>query len=145
VTKNPDQATYAYGTIVTLTAIADPGWTFSHWSGDLTGSANPVQIMITSDMSVTATFVSGCATAGYTGNYCAADVYPNNGDGIWDYLDDGDCAIDISDLGELLPNYGVTSGATREDGDVYPPGVGDGAVDISDLGELLAQYGDDCN
>ncbi|UCF12670.1 MAG: DUF2341 domain-containing protein, partial [Thermoplasmatales archaeon] len=41
VTKNPDQATYTYGTIVTLTANADPGWSFSSWSGDLTGSTNP--------------------------------------------------------------------------------------------------------
>ena len=73
------------------------------------------------------------------------DIYPNNGDGVWDYADDGDCATDISGLGELLPNYGMTSGATREDGDVYPVGSGDGAVDISDLGEVLAQYDDNCN
>ena len=73
------------------------------------------------------------------------DIYPNNGDGVWDYAADGDCIIDISGLGELLPNYGMTSGATREDGDVYPVGSGDGAVDISDLGEVLAQYDDNCN
>ena len=29
VTNNPDQATYHYGDVVTLTATADPGWTFS--------------------------------------------------------------------------------------------------------------------
>ena len=89
--------------------------------------------------------VEGCPNAGGSGNYCAADVYPNNGDGAWNYADDGDCVIDMGDLGELLPNYGVTSGMTREDGDVYPVPAGDGAVDMSDLGELLAQYGDDCN
>ncbi|MHA2429383.1 MAG: InlB B-repeat-containing protein, partial [Candidatus Hermodarchaeia archaeon] len=38
VSKNPDEATYTYGTVVTLTAAADAGWTFSSWSGDLTGS-----------------------------------------------------------------------------------------------------------
>jgi hypothetical protein len=86
-----------------------------------------------------------CPNAGGSGNYCATDVYPNNGDGSWNPADDGDCIIDLSDLGELLPNYGITSGMTREDGDVYPPGAPDGAVDLSDLGELLAQYGDDCN
>jgi hypothetical protein len=86
-----------------------------------------------------------CPNPGDSGNYCTADVYPNNGDGVWDPNDDGDCIIDLSDLGELLPNYGATSGMTREDGDVYPVPDGDGAVDISDLGELLAQYGDNCN
>ena len=87
----------------------------------------------------------GCAEPGVSGNYCMADVYPSNGDGSWSFADDGDCVIDLSDLGELLPNYGTTTGMTREDGDVYPPGAGDGSVDLSDLGELLAQYGDDCN
>jgi len=33
VTKAPDQATYHYGTGVQLTAAADPGWTFTGWSG----------------------------------------------------------------------------------------------------------------
>jgi hypothetical protein len=87
----------------------------------------------------------GCPNPGASGNYCLADVYPNNDDGVWDYADDGDCAIDASDLGQLLANYGTTTGMTREDGDVYPPGAGDGAVNASDLGELLAQYDDDCN
>jgi hypothetical protein len=41
VGKDPDQATYHYGDVVTLTATADPGWTFTGWSGDLSGSANP--------------------------------------------------------------------------------------------------------
>ena len=89
--------------------------------------------------------LSDCPNPGTSGNYCLADCYPNTGDGIWDYAVDGDCIVDMSDLGQLLPNYGTTTGMTREDGDVYPPGVGDGAVDMSDLGELLAQYGDDCN
>jgi hypothetical protein len=86
-----------------------------------------------------------CPNAGASGNYCDADIYPNDGDGIWNYDEDGDCVIDMSDLGELLSHYGMTSGATREDGDVYPPEAGDGAVGTSDLGELLSQYGDDCN
>jgi uncharacterized repeat protein (TIGR02543 family) len=146
VTADPNQPTYTYGQIVTLTAIPDPNWAFDSWSGDLSGSNNPDQITITGNMSVTANFVAeGCPTPGFSGNYCMADIYPNNGDGVWDYAVDGDCIIGLSDLGELLPNYGMTSGATREDGDVYPVGAPDGAVGLSDLGELLAQYGDDCN
>ncbi len=36
VDKNPDKgAHYHYGDLVTLTAVADPGWGFVGWSGDL--------------------------------------------------------------------------------------------------------------
>ena len=56
VTKNPNQATYPYGTVVQLTATADTGWTFSSWSGDLSGSANPVSITMNGNKSVTAHF-----------------------------------------------------------------------------------------
>jgi len=55
VTKDPDQPTYTYGTEVNLTAIADPGWAFSEWSGDLTGSENPTTITMDSDKIVNAT------------------------------------------------------------------------------------------
>jgi len=54
--KNPDQATYTYGTSVQLTATADHGWTFSHWSGDFTDSTNPDSITMTSNKTVTANF-----------------------------------------------------------------------------------------
>jgi hypothetical protein len=94
---------------------------------------------------LTVTYTTACPNPGTSGNYCAADIYPNNGDGVWNDADDGDCMINSSDLGQLLASYGTASGATREDGDVYPPGAGDGAVNASDLGEVLAQYNDDCN
>jgi len=56
VSKDPDQAIYAYGTTVQLTATADHGWTFSHWSGDFTDSTNPDSITMTSNKTVTANF-----------------------------------------------------------------------------------------
>ena len=51
---------YSVGNVVTLTANADPNWTFSGWSGDLSGTTNPVTITLTGDKVVTATFVSTC-------------------------------------------------------------------------------------
>ncbi|MFQ5805765.1 MAG: hypothetical protein ACE5I3_04865 [Phycisphaerae bacterium] len=54
---------------------------------------------------------------------------------------DADCDVDLSDLAELLSNYGMTSGATYEDGDLD----GDGDVDLTDLAMLLAVYGNNCN
>jgi uncharacterized repeat protein (TIGR02543 family) len=56
VGKDPDQTSYHYGDEVELTATADTGWTFDHWSGDLTGSDNPATITIDEDKTITATF-----------------------------------------------------------------------------------------
>ena len=39
VAKAPDQATYHYGDVVTLTATADAGWTFAGFTGDATGGS----------------------------------------------------------------------------------------------------------
>jgi uncharacterized repeat protein (TIGR02543 family) len=56
VTKNPNQATYPYGTVVQLTAAPNTGWTFVSWSGNLSGSTNPTSITMTGNKSVTAHF-----------------------------------------------------------------------------------------
>jgi len=56
VNKNPNQTTYPYGTIVQLTAIPEPGWTFNHWSGDLTGNSNPENITMNSNKTIIANF-----------------------------------------------------------------------------------------
>jgi uncharacterized repeat protein (TIGR02543 family) len=56
VTRSPDKATYNDGDTVQLTATAAAGWTFSGWSGDLTGNTTPVSITMNANKSVTATF-----------------------------------------------------------------------------------------
>lgn len=56
VTKSPDLPTYPHGSVVTLTAAADAQSSFVNWSGDATGSANPVQVTMDSNKSITATF-----------------------------------------------------------------------------------------
>jgi probable HAF family extracellular repeat protein len=53
----------------------------------------------------------------------------------------GDLQVDLSDLTILLSNYGTTSGATLEDGDVEG---NDGDVDLNDLTVLLANFGATC-
>ena len=56
VTLNPPGGVYYGGTVVKLTATANPGFAFAGWSGDLTGTANPVNLTITSHRNITATF-----------------------------------------------------------------------------------------
>jgi uncharacterized repeat protein (TIGR02543 family) len=58
VSRNPDQATYVYGDVVELSAVPDVGWSFSGWSGDLSGSNNPETITMDDNKTVTATFTS---------------------------------------------------------------------------------------
>ena len=58
VVKSPDQVTYHYGDLVQLTATADPSWIFTGWSGDATGTDNPVSITIIGDMTVTANYTT---------------------------------------------------------------------------------------
>jgi hypothetical protein len=56
VSREPDQAAYSPGTIVTLIAAADSGHVFDSWSGALSGSSNPTTITMDSHKIVTATF-----------------------------------------------------------------------------------------
>jgi uncharacterized repeat protein (TIGR02543 family) len=56
VVKDPEQNTYAYNSIVELTAIADENWVFSSWSGDLSGNENPQNITMNANKTVTAHF-----------------------------------------------------------------------------------------
>jgi len=57
VTLDPDEVTYHFGDVVTVTAVPAAGWSFDQWSGDLTGADNPDQITIFADTAITATFV----------------------------------------------------------------------------------------
>ncbi|GAI24968.1 unnamed protein product, partial [marine sediment metagenome] len=56
VSLDPPNNWYTPGTEVELTANPDSGWSFSHWSDDLTGSNNPEYITMDSDKTVTAHF-----------------------------------------------------------------------------------------
>ncbi|MCA9979303.1 MAG: DUF11 domain-containing protein [Anaerolineales bacterium] len=56
VTAVPDLPVYPYGTVVTLTAVADTGHYFVGWTGDATGASNPLTLTVTSDLALTGTF-----------------------------------------------------------------------------------------
>jgi parallel beta-helix repeat protein len=58
---------YHLGDVVSLTANPSSGWRFTAWSGALSGSANPTQITITGNLSVSATFTQTPSNGGGTG------------------------------------------------------------------------------
>ncbi|WP_034638386.1 InlB B-repeat-containing protein, partial [Chitinivibrio alkaliphilus] len=56
VLVDPDADEYEHGSEVTLTAEAEDGYVFVGWSGDVTGSANPLTITVERDMEIIAVF-----------------------------------------------------------------------------------------
>ncbi|MFA6128575.1 MAG: ice-binding family protein [Bacteroidales bacterium] len=56
VAKNPDLANYNSGASVILTATPSSGYSFDFWSGDATGTVNPVTVIMNSNKDVTANF-----------------------------------------------------------------------------------------
>jgi hypothetical protein len=56
VTVSPSAASYAAGTVVTLTATPAAGSPWVGWSGDAAGTVNPIKITMSKDMKITANF-----------------------------------------------------------------------------------------
>ena len=57
-TTSPAPGTYAHPTnaVVPITAIADEGYAFYEWTGDASGSANPISVTMSRDKTITAHF-----------------------------------------------------------------------------------------
>jgi hypothetical protein len=96
VTRVPDQVLYDRNQVVRLTAVPSPGWTFTGWSGDLTGTTNPGELTVTRDMWVRATFVLSQSSSIDTLTAAGA---------IWKYRDDG------SDQGTAWRGLGFADGS----------------------------------
>src|SRR5687768_17690522 len=56
VNRNPTNSVYPQGAVVTLTAVASNQWMFSFWSGDASGSANPLNVTMDAAKVITANF-----------------------------------------------------------------------------------------
>jgi uncharacterized repeat protein (TIGR02543 family) len=103
--RSPNASSYASGTVVILTAAPATGYTFTGWSGDLTGSTNPTTITMDADKSVTATFTSSTTGSGDT-----------NGDGTVNTLDVLLAARAAAGLGALLTGSALLAADVNGDG-----------------------------
>ena len=56
VILDPPGGIYDAGTVVKLTAVPAVGWAFNNWSGDITGSKNPENILMDGNKAVILTF-----------------------------------------------------------------------------------------
>ncbi|MDP2335138.1 MAG: ice-binding family protein [Bacteroidota bacterium] len=68
VVKNPTQATYNSGSSVQLTATPSAGYTFTSWSGDATGTTNPMTVTMNANKAITANFTLSAYTLNVTAN-----------------------------------------------------------------------------
>jgi hypothetical protein len=117
VSRDPDQVTYHYGDVVTLTATANLGWTFGSWSGALSGTTNPESLTIYGDTVVTATFQSDTPVGPFT----SLTIAPKTGNilvgqsityaaivegkyGMWDVSADATFSIDVGAGGVWTDN-----------------------------------------
>ena len=95
VTAAPSVAWYPDGSEVTLTAIAVANFTFTNWSGNLTGNSNPASLTMDADKAVTASFLSPYQNwrTGYftseeiSGTQLSAPTSDPEGDGLQNLLE----------------------------------------------------------
>jgi len=79
VNLTPSGGVYVAGTTVTLKAVANSGWLFSSWSGDLNSTSSSTIIVMDSNKNVTANFVQSSSNEGGTTTYfLIVGVSPQN-------------------------------------------------------------------
>jgi len=76
VARNPTNAVYPQGAVVTITALPAPGWSFDSWSGDAAGSTNPLNVTMGGNKTITANFSQVTLTVNVTGQ---GSVSPSGG------------------------------------------------------------------
>ena len=57
ITREPNENIYDDGSDIVLNAVPANGWSFNQWSGDASGTSNPITLTMDSDKNVIANFV----------------------------------------------------------------------------------------
>ena len=96
VTSNPSGAYFNAGANVQLTAVANSGFQFSNWSGDLNGVANPQSIAMNAPHSATANFSPSNSSCTFTLTPPSANLPPT-----------GTSTVEVCPNGSGQPNCGV--------------------------------------
>ena len=76
---------YAEGTEVMLEATPDEGYHFTHWSGSVSSTSNPLHLTVDNDYNVTANFVADAATYTLTISSSAGGTVTSPGEGAFGY------------------------------------------------------------
>ena len=101
VAQNPTNTSYPANVTVTLTALPSAGWYFANWSGNASGSVNPLNVTMTGNLVITGSFLA----------------YPTYSLGL---VTNGQGGIVVSPSGgSYLSNTVVTATATAASGWVF--------------------------
>ena len=76
-TITPNQATYNYGNAVAITATPNAGFVFTGWTGDASGTANPLTVIIDANKNITANFAAITFTLNVTSTNGVVVKNPN--------------------------------------------------------------------
>ncbi|MEO6220852.1 MAG: Ig-like domain-containing protein [Ginsengibacter sp.] len=92
--KSPDQPMYSSGTNVSLTATPATGQQFTGWSGDASGTANPITILMNADKSVIASFTTSTSTKSinFTQSSQSPEVQQGGSQTLLEYISTSDNA-----------------------------------------------------
>jgi len=148
VVKNPDQPTYNSGLSVQLTATANSGYTFTSWSGDATGSVNPLTVVMNSNKNITANFTlngpvgPGDIVLGGAGNFEILTMAGISTTGVTSITGDIGvspmAATGITGFGLIMDTNGQSSHTPIVTGSVYasdyaPPTPANLTVAVADM------------
>jgi hypothetical protein len=116
---------YYAGDQLVLTAVANPGWEFLEWRGNLTGSANPAELLVSVPFSVTAVFQA------VYGDVTRADTY--TAAGSEGFLVDTVSRVDVQ--------YTLDLGADPRDVFFVFSNVGEAATSLPTVTKVSGSFG----
>ncbi|MFZ3275244.1 MAG: ice-binding family protein [Lutibacter sp.] len=135
VVKNPNNTTYNNGDNVELTATPDSGYEFLNWTGDATGTNNPLTVLMNGNKNITANFTAvippvnaglcpnPAVDLGMAGNYAILAESAISTTGVTSVT--GDMGISplaasfITGFGLTLHSSGTYSTSTLVNGKIY--------------------------
>jgi uncharacterized repeat protein (TIGR02543 family) len=79
VSTNPTASAYPHNSTVTLTANPSAGWQFTGWSGDISGTLNPTNVLMDADKVITANFAALPQYTLTVNKSGSGNVVPNGG------------------------------------------------------------------
>ena len=119
VTKSPDQATYAAGSVVSLTATPAAGYIFAGWSGSASGTANPLSVTMDGKKTITANFQAPPVLTTIVVSPASASVNTNQ---TWQFTAIGN----DQNVSQLSPQptftWSVSGGGTIDGGGLFTAG-----------------------
>jgi hypothetical protein len=135
VDLNPPGGLYEAGTVVTLTATAEPGWLFTSWSGALTGNSNPAQLVMDSNKSVTATFTDTVTLDVNVVGQGLVEIMPSGGSGGSYPID---TELTLTPIPE--PSWIFESWSGPNAGDLFDNGDGTWAITMDNNKEITGTF-----